>query len=196
MRRGPFVSFLSPRSWFTNAQQRILTATATPAATPPAAAAAAAATVATAATAAAASLPGRRNPLHSFSQKIMTMAGENSQTPAKTEVAAAAADESATAAATAAARLPAAVAAGVKLQLTPEEEDLFSLLNKCVEENKLNVGEPTTAAVAAVAAAVAVAVAAAVAAAFCVRLQQLLLHLCLLMCRRNGSCCCFSFCFF
>ncbi|CDJ42825.1 tRNA nucleotidyltransferase, putative [Eimeria tenella] len=46
---------------------------------------------------------------------------------------------SAEAVAAAAARAAAAVAAGVTLQLTPAEEDLFSLLNQCIEEQQLNI---------------------------------------------------------
>lgn len=48
---------------------------------------------------------------------------------------------SAEAVAAAASRAAAAVAAGVTLQLTPAEEDLFSLLNKCIEEQQLNIGK-------------------------------------------------------
>lgn len=48
---------------------------------------------------------------------------------------------SAEAVAAAAARAAAAVAAGVTLQLTPAEEDLFSLLNQCIEEQQLNIGK-------------------------------------------------------
>ncbi|KAL8438508.1 hypothetical protein Efla_006168 [Eimeria flavescens] len=46
---------------------------------------------------------------------------------------------SAAALAAAAARAPAAVAAGVSLKLTPGEEHLFSQLNQCVRDRKLNV---------------------------------------------------------